>query len=320
MGGDDTLSIMSFNSSRKGLYSMSRDRGSMFMDKILNGASPDICFLPGDDKTVKYSGAVQGYCEYRTCSEDGTALLYSTKTVQMNKPQFCFDSFGVFRSLDLNKLVCPQVDVLGPTNNIVKQFNLITWQYTLYGINEQIEQTKSREERLNLTESLIMFSQRLAMQTGQGVLISGEMAIDSQSLSALVKKLCKDGQDFFLSEIQPEMAKHAYLPSMTKASFRDVRHLFMMNVFKCKSSSVFNGSVNTWNEQMAECFIASKSLELSDASMVDVDEAIAGRHIKLCPSTKPVYGPPRPKTDHTCPSPIKTEMKIPPRQPRHHGG
>lgn len=278
---------------------MPSERGSKYLGDILDGAKPDICFLPGDDKSLKCSGIIRGYDQYLTSNGDSAALLFNASKVQMKSPDVNLSAFGNLAGLDVDQLVCPRVEIRAPApiSNIVKEFNLITWKYTLY--------TEAKVQVETLSESLILLAQRLAWQTGKGVLIGGEMTIDFSSLQKLINKLCKEGDEMFLSSIQPEMGQLGYLPSMTKASLRDQRHLFMMKVFRC-SSNTGNGIVNTWNGQVADCFIASKTLELTEASLMNVEQVI-GRGIKMsCPLKQ-----------H---APTKTEMVIPPRPPRHHGG
>ncbi|XP_052803000.1 uncharacterized protein LOC128233386 [Mya arenaria] len=297
--GHDKLSIVSFNSSRKGLNSLPDVHRSPYLQRILEASEPEICLLPGDDKTVSMN-SVKGYGQYKVPSADGTVLLFDNNRVRMRSPNVSFNTFGPLPGLDMDNMVCPGVEVLSltPSGNqsVVKEFSMVTWKYTM--------STETKVKIETLAESLILFSQRLALLTGKPVLVGGELTIDHGSLKEIVGKLSKDGQEMFLSGVQPEMEKLGYLPSMAKGSLRDQRHLFMMNVFKCSSGT--NGLGHKRNEALvSDCFIASKALELTEAKLVDVEQ-VTGRQIKMEMLRK------------HCPT--ETSVHIPQRPPRHHGG
>jgi hypothetical protein len=269
--GNDNLSIVSFNSSRKGLQTLSSEQRPTYLQRLFQSSSakPDICFLPGDDKYAKLN-AISGYGQFTIPNSDDTVVLFDVNRVKMEKPKVSLNSFGVLPGLDFDKLVVPQVEVstLQPYQRVVKEFSMISWKYGYFqstGISVE-----------TLMESLITFSQRLAITTGKPVLIGGEMNIEYSSLVKIVKKLSTDQQEEFLTNMQPVMSEQGFLPSMTKSSLRDIRHLFMMNVFKCKSNSS-NGVIRTWedrqrSEVVPDCFIASKHLKLAEASLLDVEE------------------------------------------------
>ncbi|XP_052805804.1 uncharacterized protein LOC128235109 [Mya arenaria] len=297
--GQDHLSLMSFNSSRRGLCSLPTSQRSPYLEKIIVASAPDICLLPGDEKAVSMN-AVKGYGQYKVQSNDGLVMLYNNTRVRINSPHVSLNSFGPLPGLDMDSMVCPGVEVLSltPSGNksVIKEFSMVTWKYTMV--------TEAKVQIETLAESLILFSQCLAWSTGKPVLVGGELTIDHGSLKQIVGKLCKEGQETFLSGVQPEMGKLGYLPSMTKGSLRDQRHLFMMNVYKCSSGT--NGFVQARNEALvADCFIASKALELTQAKLVDVEQ-VTGRQIKLEMLRK------------HCPT--ETSVHIPQRPPRHNGG
>ncbi|XP_052815576.1 uncharacterized protein LOC128242457 [Mya arenaria] len=297
--GHDKLSIVSFNSSRKGLSSLPNAHRSPYLERILEASAPEICLLPGDDKAVSMN-AVMGYGQYKVPSADGTVLLFDNNRVRMRSPNVSLNTFGPLPGLDMDNMVCPGVEILSLTpsvnKSVVKEFSMVTWKYTM--------STETKVKIETLAESLILFSQRLALSTGKPVLVGGELSIDHGSLKEIVGRLSKDGQEKFLTGVQPEMEKHGYLPSMTKGSLRDVRHLFMMNVFKCGSGT--NGFVQKRNEELvSDCFIASKTLELTEAKLVDVEQ-VTGRQITMEMLRK------------HCPT--ETSVHIPQRPPKHHGG
>lgn len=280
---------------------MSTAKSTKYLDKILNEEKADICFLPGDDQSAKLSGIVRGYGQYLSPTADGTILLYNSSKVQMKKPDVNFSVFGHLPGIDFDQMVCPQVEITThyPERRVVKEFNLISWKYTLY--------SEPKTDISVLTESILLFSQRLALQTGKGVLIGGEMTIDYSLLQQIVKKVSTDQDELFMANMQPEMSQLGYLPSMTKGSFREHRHLYKMDLYRCSGPSMNDtgsGVVKTWKQ--ADCFIASKTLELTEAKLVNVEQVL-GREISVkCPLK-----------EH---APTKTEMVIPPRPPRHHGG
>jgi hypothetical protein len=269
--GNDNLSIVSFNSSRKGLLTLSPDQRPSYLQRIFqsSNAKPDICFLPGDDKYAKLH-AIRGYDQFTVPNSEDTVFLFDVNRVKMEKPKVNFNSFGQLPGLDFDKLVVPQVEVstLQPYKQVVKEFSMISWKYGYFqstGISVE-----------TLMESLITFSQRLAITTEKPVLIGGEMNIEYSTLMKIVKKLSTNQQEEFLANMQPVMSEQGFLPSMTKSSLRDIRHLFMMNVFQCKSNSS-NGVIKTWEDRqrteiVPDCFIASKHLKLAEASLLDVEE------------------------------------------------
>ncbi|XP_053397571.1 uncharacterized protein LOC123551995 [Mercenaria mercenaria] len=148
------------------------------------------------------------------------------------------------------------------------------------------------------------------MITGIPVLIGGEKSISDRKLKELVKKLSKDYQAEFLASVQPEMSENGYLPSMTKASLKPQLQLFNMKVLRCEPKGT-NGSVGqlfegTRSEQeVANCFIASKSLNLTEPTFLDMNE-ITRREIRM-PSLR-TY------------KPVQSLMEIPVRPPTHSGG
>ncbi|XP_052804761.1 uncharacterized protein LOC128234536 [Mya arenaria] len=308
--GRDNLSIVSFNSSRRGLNSLRTSERSPYLERIIEGSSPDICLLPGDDKAMTMN-AVRGYGQYYVPSADGTVLLYDSNRIRMNEQQVNVNGFGPLPELDTYKMVLPSVQVLSlmPSNDrsVVKEFSLVSWKYTMF--------SQSRDKTRTL-ESLIVFCQWLALSTEKAVFIGGEMAIDYDTIVKITKNLSQKGRERYVSDAQSEMVDHAFLPSMTKATVRDRRHLFEMNVYKCKSDPVLSS-----NEPQADCFISSKILELSEAKLVDV-EKVCSRQCKLetLVDVEKVSSKQCELETLRKICPTATTMTIPQRPPRHHGG
>ncbi|XP_045197391.2 uncharacterized protein LOC123552067 [Mercenaria mercenaria] len=300
---NDNISIISLNSSRKGLLAMPQDDQVNYLNSIFENAPPDICFLPGDDKMAKLN-VIRGYKQFTIPNAKDTVLLYDTSRITMKKPNVSFNSFGPMPGLDFNKMVVPQVEVftLKPCQRVVKEFSIVSWTFDFFETAPVQPET--------LVESIIIFAQQLAKITRIPVLIGGEMSIDHRKLNEIVKKVSKDSQEEFLASIHPEMSENEYLPSMTKASSRNQRHLFMMNVYRCEANGA-NGSVeqsvggNTSDQVVADCFIASKTLHLTEPTFLDFNE-VTGRKIRMESLQK--Y------------KPTQSSMEIPVRPPKHNGG
>ncbi|KAH3738730.1 uncharacterized protein LOC127850263 [Dreissena polymorpha] len=322
--GRDNLSIVSLNSARRGFESLNGRQRTPYLERILQSSTPDICFLPGDDKAIGLH-AVVGYQQFLVPSADGTVLLYNHKRMSMRQPEVNVNAIGPLPGLDLCQMVCPGVEVYAPEDNrVVREFSMISWKYTLFTDCKLPEKT-------TLAESIIIFAQRLAWMSQKPLLIGGEMPIDHGTLQNIVRKICNDNQELFLADISPEMKEIGYLPSNIKSSLRNLRHLFMMNVFRCNTSFTKPQKiVQTWNAgpPNADCFIASKALDLTEAQLLDVDDVI-GRKIKIanteCQSKtetdvkQPTHRPSCTTAQHEY-RPTSTTMTVPARPPKHSGG
>jgi hypothetical protein len=188
----------------------------------------------------------------------------------MTNPKVNLSTLGPIPGLDLNQMVVPDVEVssLQPIKTPVKTFNMVSWRYDFF------ETACERVTVEKWVEGIITFSQRLAWTTQKPVIIGGEMKVEFNMLMKIVKKLSSDSQKGFLENMQPIMGEMGYLPSMSKSSLTNVRHLFMMNVFRCDTSK-HQEIVQTWDgtpEVVADCFIASKNLELAEATLLDVEQ------------------------------------------------
>ncbi|KAH3738729.1 uncharacterized protein LOC127850261 [Dreissena polymorpha] len=274
--GRDNLSIVSLNSARRGFESLKETHRTPYLERILQSSTPDICFLPGDDKAIG-PNAVVGYQQFPAPSGDGTVLLYNYKRMTLRQPEV--DMYNVIqplKGLDPLKLVCPIVEVYAPgENRVVREFSMISWKYTLF--------KNCREEPTSLAESIILFAQRLAQMTKRPLLIGGEMPFDHGTLQNIVKKISHDNQEQFIMDISPEMKEDGYLTSNIKSSQLSQRHLFIMKVYRCSTSFTKPQEiVQTWNAgpPNADCFIASKALELTEAQLLDV-EPVIGRKVEM---------------------------------------
>ncbi|XP_052805636.1 uncharacterized protein LOC128235001 [Mya arenaria] len=181
--GHDKLSIVRFNSSRRGLSSLPNAHRSPYLERILEASSLEICLLPDDDKTVSMN-AVMGYGQYKVPSADGTVLLFDNNRVRMRSPNVSLNAFGPLPGLDMDNMVCPGVEVMSltPSGNqsVLKEFSMVTWKYTM--------STETKVKIETLAENLILFSPRLAMSTGKPVLVRSPARDGNAWLSAIDDK------------------------------------------------------------------------------------------------------------------------------------
>lgn len=296
--GNDNLSIVSFNPTRKGLYSLSESSRLPYLQRLFEMMHPDICLLPGDDKSAKLN-VIRGFGQYMTPNNDDTILLYDVNKVSMTTANVNLQSFGNLPGIDFDKIVCPKVEVssLLPMKSVVKEFSIVTWHHTLF------PNIVSLDNNI-LMESVLVFAQRLAMVTRLPIIIAGEINMEYRLLVNIVEKLGKENSDVYLQNIQPIMAENGYIPSITAAASRNERHKFMMKVYKCQKAYNSN-SGNNIREFVPDCFIASKCLELKEPSILDL-ESVTAKHIMI------------EAVKSHCPT--QTSMTIPVRPPRHQGG
>ena len=80
--GKDCINIISMHSARRGLEELARNHRSSYLQKLIEGASPDICFMPGDNGKCLEENVVVGYEQYRTPNQENTVLLYDTNRVR----------------------------------------------------------------------------------------------------------------------------------------------------------------------------------------------------------------------------------------------
>jgi hypothetical protein len=171
--------------------------------------------------------------------------------------------------LDLDKLVVPHVKVytLKPYQRVVKEFSMVSWKYDLFQSATVPAET--------LMESILIFSQRLIDRTEKPIFIGGEMNIEFDILMKIVKKISKDREKTFLKSLKPDADEQCYTPSMLKGSTTEIRHRFMMKVYRCKSNSS-NDNIQARDDRQSnvvpDCFIASKQLELKEASLLDIEK------------------------------------------------
>lgn len=298
--GVDALSIVSMNSSRKGLLSLSPSNRTSYLQNILENAEPDLCFLPGD-KGETGKDVVIGYQQYMSPTNRETVLLYKAERIKMSSPSFSFNSFGELPLVSYENILCPLVNVetLAPNpKHVIKQFSAISWHYQMCDI------ALSKGQQMKMSESLVILARMVAMTTRQPVLVCGEFPVSFNEVMNIVKEQTKQNRADFLQGWQEELGPHGYLPSMTNGATRDMRHRFELKGFRCKALEK-NVNIRAEEASIPDFFLASKELELKEPSLMNV-EKLTGRKVQM-----------KALLNH-CPT--RTEMKIPVREPRHHGG
>lgn len=172
----------------------------------------------------------------------------------------------------------------------------------------------------------------IAEGRGTPILVGGDFNLEYSSIEQIVTHLNKKRTNEFMQQATNSgyFPPETYLPSMTKGTLRPQRHLFVMRVFASKQNNAIVAEYDSYHQ--SDYFIASKELELKDTSLLDLGQAI-GRQTKVektCrdyteTETEKCYAPTKmhkkqTKTEIPCYAPTKTEMVIPPRPPKHHGG
>lgn len=298
--GVDSLSIVSMNSSRKGLFSLPPSHRTKYLQDILNNAEPEICFLPGDKGETR-KDVVIGYQQYMTETNNASVILFKNQRIQMKNPKFNLNSIGPLPGISYEDIVCPfvEVETLAPNpKSVIKQFSAISWHY------QMLEYAVSQGKQTQMSESLVIFAQRVALTTGNPVLICGEFPITFNEIMKIIREQNKFHKTGFLEDFQQHLGPQGFLPSMTNGATRELRHKFELEVFRCKA---FEKKVSLKEEevQVPDFFLASKELELKEPSLINF-EHLTGRKVQMKALQK------------YCPT--KTHMDIPVRPPRHHGG
>ena len=98
--GKDCINIISMHSARRGLEELAPRHRSSYLQKLIEGASPDICFMPGDNGKCLEENVVVGYEQYRTPNQENTVLLYDTNRVRtfLHSQQTCKIAIAFFRN------------------------------------------------------------------------------------------------------------------------------------------------------------------------------------------------------------------------------
>lgn len=296
MGRDtDRLRIISMNASGRNGKQYQNYRHS-YLNEIIGHDEPDILFLPGDEPDMS-SPVLTDYRQEQVAYKHETVLLYDTKRLKLKNPK----GYDLIPSLMVpgitkGQLLYPLFDVLAPkpTQHVVKQFHCVSWHW-------ELTQTTS-EERYKFAFRYLWLAQYLGWTSGVEILIGGDFNLPIQQIQQLLDEHNTLVQKAF-EDVKPFFREMGYMDEMTDNIHRPGRRLRQLKLQKCKSSAGVN--------QETDYFVASKEMQLCNTEMMTTS-ALPGRCTNLTVT--------RPAVHSYCPAPVKTEMCIPARPPRHNGG
>jgi len=269
------------------------DYRKSYLDDIVGNNEPDVLFLPGDEPDMS-SSVLSGYRQAQVAHNNETVLLYDPKRIRLKTPDWSgFIPSLVVPGIDINKLMYPLVDILSPppTQHAVKQFHCINWHWEL---------TQTTTDALyKFAWRYVWLAQYLAWSSGVEVLIGGDFNLPDEQIEKLLtehNKLVEQSID----GVKPFFKEMGYMDCMTENVHRPERRLRQLKLHKSKTLST---------TQDADYFVASKEMQLCKTEMIE-NSKLPGRCTTMT-MTKPATMECRP---------IKTEMCIPSRPPRHNGG
>ena len=290
MGYDtDSLRIIGMNATgRKGR--MYNDFRRANLRNLIENERPDILFLPGDNLDPD-TFTQTSYQQLMDSTHNQTVLLYDSTRLRI-KEQTIDPQFRIPNN-ELANVLAPMVDITSPApaQSIVKQFICVSWhqQFTVIERGSQV--------LYEIGRLVMMYAQFLAWFTGNEVFIGGDFNIPYDAVCRLIKEhnsKIEEGID----SIKPEFQKLGYMDCMTETIHRPQRRLRQLKIHSCKSVEKIGDP---------DFFVASKEMQLRETKKVQWESA---SRIQT-----------RPSIDY-CPEPTytKTEMYIPPRPPKNHGG
>jgi hypothetical protein len=286
MGRDtDSLQIMSMNASgRKGRQYI--DYRKSYLDDIVGNNKPDILFLPGDEPDMS-STVLSGYGQAQVAHKNETVLLYDTTRLRVKTPDCSL------KMPDIDKLMYPLVDILSPppTQHVIKQFHCISWHWELTQTTTNV--------LYEFAQRYLLLAQYLAWMSGVEVLIGGDFNLPVEQIQELLTKHNKLVEKS-IDDVKPFFKDMGYMDCMTENVHRPGRRLRQLKLHKSKPLST---------TQDADYFVASKEMQLCKTEMI-ANSKLPGRCTTMTMTN--------PSTTEC--RPIKTEMCIPSRPPRHNGG
>ena len=296
MGYDtDSLRIIGMNATgRKGR--MYNDFRRANLRNLIENERPDILFLPGDNLDPD-TFTQTSYQRLLDPTYNQTVLLYDSTRLRIK--QHTIDPQFRIPNSELNNVLAPMVDITSPApaQSIVKQFICVSWHQQLTVIE------RGSQVLYEFGKSVMMFAQFLAWFTGNEVFIGGDFNLQLDVVRSLItehNKMVLDGID----SMKPLFQNLGYMDCMTETIHRPERRLRQLKIHSCKSAE---------KTRDPDFFVASKEMQLRETKKVQFED-LSLRSSQLQLQT-------RPKEDY-CPEPTytKTEMYIPPRPPKHHGG
>lgn len=284
----DFLRILSMNASgRDGV--ISKDFRNANLRDIVENERPDIMFLPGDN-TDPDTLTQTSYQQLLDPAHNETVLLYDSTRLTVQPTPF------KSMSCDVDKVLAQMVDVFSPapTNSVVKKFICVSWHWKLtVERGSQVLYENGRQ--------IMLLAQYLALKTETEVLIGGDFNLPMDAIRALVtdhNNVIQNGID----NVKPMFEELGYLDCMTENIHRPGRRLRQLKIHTCKSQ-----------EKVTDTgfFVASKEMQLMETTQINL-ETMTKWGPQLNTIGRPTYCP--------VPSYTKTQMYIPSRPPKHHGG
>ncbi|XP_061164381.1 uncharacterized protein LOC133173412 [Saccostrea echinata] len=283
----DFLQIVSMNAAGR------NGRKHVFQD-LLEKEEPEIVFLPGGSPGLDTLTQTR-YKHLLDPAYKEPVLLYDSTRLKVNQLPASPQSSRPACAFD--KVLAPLIDINSPapTQNIVKQFICVNWHWKL-------SETGGSQVLYENGRMYMMFAQNLAYFTGKEVFIGGDFNLPLSKIKELIDEhnsLIQQGID----SIKPQFQKFGYMYCMTEEIFRPERRLRQLKLHKSDNS----------NSTETNYFVASKEMQLHKTRHEKM-ESLSYRYTRLQLQTGVVTG--------NCPEPTytKTEMYIPPRPPKHHGG
>ncbi|XP_061164379.1 uncharacterized protein LOC133173410 [Saccostrea echinata] len=322
MGYDtDFLSIVNMNASgRKGHKFM--DFRKFGLHSIVENEKPNLLFLPGDDPDPDTLIKMNYETLTLEQAEQETVLLYDVNRLRLRSktelPEIQIPG------LEYGKYVAPMMQILPPQprsqESVVKEFVCVSWHYSITRLN-------GSQNLFEIGRRLMIYAEFMAWASGSEVLIGGDFNLEVEQIDTLIKEHNQrieqhvdDLKPFFESE-------YGLMPCMTETTQRPMRRQRQLKLHKCVKSKAEN------------FFIASKEMQLCHTRNVQLDRlAYSATALKVATKlpevdpnptrTRQEYQRERPKPSTTdrvryseyCPAPSRTEMYIPQRPPKHHGG
>lgn len=324
MGHDtDFLSIVNMNAAGR--------KGGKFMDfrkfslhSIVENEKPNLLFLPGDDPDPDTLAKM----EYETLAldraEQDTVMLYDVNRLRLSTKSKLPDI--PIQGVEHGKYVAPMVQILPPQprdqTSVVKEFVCVSWHYSLTISN-------GSQNIFEIGRRMMIYAEFMAWVSGSEVLIGGDFNLEERQLQILIREHNQRIQQH-VDDLKPFFeSEYGLMPCMTEASQRPTRRQRQLKLHKCEKSRAEN------------FFIASKEMQLCRTRNVQLDRLTYGAtdlKLKIATKSPEFYPDPtytqqeyhrgRPKTctadrvrySEYCPAPSFTEMYIPSRPPKHHGG
>ncbi|XP_062587430.1 uncharacterized protein LOC134249091 [Saccostrea cucullata] len=286
----DRLRIVSMNAA-------GRNGRKFVLQHLIEKEKPEIVFLPGDnsDNSGLDTLTQTRYNHLLDPAFNEPVFLYDSTRLKVNQlPARSQSSHPV---CDFDRVLAPLIDINSPApaQNVVKQFICVNW-------HRRLSENGGSQVLYENGRMYLMFAQNLAYFTGKEVLIGGDFNLPPSKIKELIEEhnsLIQQGID----SVKPQFKKFGYMYCMTEEILRPERRLRQLKLHKS----------NSFNSTETNYFVASKEMQLLETRHEKM-ESLSYRYTSLQLQA-------RQKTD-SCPEPTytKTQMYIPQRPPKHHGG